>query len=42
MELIPVLIKATQEQQEIIESQQEDINALKLEMEEIKALLRQD
>ena len=40
MELIPVLIKATQEQQDIIESQQEDINALKRELEEIRALLK--
>ncbi len=39
--LVP-LVKAIQEQQDIIESQQEGLNALKHEIEEIKALLRQD
>ena len=41
-EFVVPLVKAMQEQQNIIESQQEDINTLKREMEEIKALLRQD
>lgn len=39
--LIPVLIKATQEQQEIIEDQNEKIELLMEELEEIKKLLQQ-
>lgn len=38
--LVPVLIKATQEQQEIIEAQNEKIDAIQRELDEIKKLLQ--
>lgn len=41
-EFVVPLVKAMQEQQVIIELQQEAINALKREIEEIKALLKED
>lgn len=39
-EIVPVLIKATQEQQEIIETQNDKIEKLEKELEEIKRLLQ--
>jgi hypothetical protein len=41
-EFVVPLVKAMQEQQDIIETQQEELKALKREIEEIKALLRRD
>ncbi|WP_033956694.1 tail fiber domain-containing protein [Psychroserpens jangbogonensis] len=41
-EFVVPLVKAMQEQQDIIEAQKEELKTIRLEIEEIKALLRQD
>ena len=41
-EFVVPLVKAMQEQQDIIEAQKEELKAIRLEIEEIKALLKKD